>query len=114
MTAPAATPHAGKSGAPRLRATVLFIVYAELAFLAFLGAFLWWHADPKGDGMEMVGLGAAFMWILLPFTLPAWLLANRGRYLVTAAVLAVIAALLYVFLWFELLLELGLMQRPWI
>ena len=114
MTEPSLVPHAGGSGAPRLRTIVLFIVYAEIAFLFFLGVFLWRHADPKGDGMEMVGLSAAFMLIFLPFTLPAWLLANRGQYLVAAAVLVVIAAILYVLLWLELLIELGIMARPWI
>jgi hypothetical protein len=89
------------------------IVYAEIAFLVFLGVFLWRHANPKGDGMEMAGLGAAFMLIFLPFTFPAWLLANRGQFLVAAAVLAAIAAILYVLLGFELLAELGLMAAPW-
>ena len=114
MTEPSLASHAGGSGSRRLRMIVLSMVYAEIAFLVFLGVFLWRQANPKGDGMEMVGLGAAFMLIYLPFTLPAWLLANRGQFLIAAAVLAVIAAILYGLLWLELLIELGLMARPWI
>ena len=96
-----------------LRASILLAAYVEIAFLFFLGVFLWRHADPKGDGMEMAGLGAAFMLIFLPFTLPAWLLAKRGRHLVAAASLAAFAAILYVLLWLELLEELGIAAAPW-
>ena len=86
-------------GDRRLRASVLFAVNVEIAFLFFLGVFLWRHANPKGDGMEMVGLGAAFMFIFLPFTLPALVLAKERRHLVAAAVLAAIGAVLYFLLW---------------
>ena len=67
-------------GSRRLRASIFFAVYAEIAFLVFLGVFLWRHANPKGGGMEMVGLSAAFMLIFLPLTLPAWILAKQSRF----------------------------------
>ena len=106
-------PRASRPGDRRLRASALFAVSVEVAFLIFLGVFLWRHADPKGDGMELVGLSAAFMFIFLPFTLPAWVLAKQGRYLVVAAALAALAALLYFALWLQLLDELGIAKAPW-
>jgi hypothetical protein len=42
--------------------------------------------------MEIVGVGFAFMLIFLPFTLPAFILARPGRWLVLAAGLAALAA----------------------
>ena len=97
----------------RLRTSVLFAVAVEIAFLVFLTVFLWNHADPMGDGMEMVGAGAAFMLIFLPFTLPALVLAKESRYLVLAALLAGVAAFLYFALWLEMLDELHIHQAPW-
>ena len=91
-----------------LRKSVLFAVGAEIGFIVFLTGFLFWHADPRGDGMEMVGVGAAFMLIFLPFTLPALILARKGRWLVLAAVLAAAGAVAYFPLWLELLDELHL------
>ena len=55
---------------------VLFAVAAQSLFLVFLTVFLFNHADPKGDGMEMVASGAAFMLIFLPLSLPAFILAK--------------------------------------
>ena len=92
-------------GSRRLRASIFFAVYAEIAFLVFLGVFLWRHANPNGGGMEMVGLSAALMLIFLPLTLPAWILAKQGRFLLTAAFIAAFAAILYFLLWLELLDE---------
>ena len=37
----------------RLRASVLFAVAAESLFIVFLTVFLFNHANPKGDGMEL-------------------------------------------------------------
>jgi hypothetical protein len=65
-------------GNRRLRASVLFAVAAETAFLVFLTVFIMNHADPKGDGMEMVAMGAAIMFGFLPFTLAALVLAKEA------------------------------------
>ena len=100
-------------GDRRLRASVLLAVAVEIAFLVFLTVFLLNHADPKGDGMEMVGVGAAIMFIFLPFTLPALVLAKESRYLLLAAVLAGLAAFLYFAMWLEMLDELRLQPAPW-
>jgi hypothetical protein len=100
-------------GDRRLRASVLFAVAAESLFLVFLTVFLFNHADPKGDGMEMVASGAAFMLIFLPLSLPAFLLAKNGRWLVFAAILAGLAAILYFAFWLEILDELHIQAAPW-
>ncbi len=95
-------------GDRHLRLSVLFAAWVEIGFLVFLTVFLWRHADPMGDGMEMVGASAAFMFIFLPFTLPALLLARNGRLLVLAAALAAIGAVASFALWLELLDEMHL------
>jgi hypothetical protein len=95
-------------GDKRLRLSVLFACGMEAAFIVFLTVFLFQHADPRGDGMEMAGVGFAFMLIFLPFTLPALILARSGRWLMLAAGLAAVAAFAYFGLWLEVLSELGL------
>jgi hypothetical protein len=105
--------YAAGPGDRRLRSSVLLVAGAEIAFLVFLTVFLWKHANPMGDGMEMVGASAAFMFIFLPFTLPALILAKERRHLVVAASLAGLAAFLYFAFWFEMLAELGIREAPW-
>jgi hypothetical protein len=100
-------------GYRHLRASVLFAVAVESLFILFLTVFLFNHADPKGDGMEMVASSAAFMLIFLPLSLPAYLLAKRVRFLILAAFLAGLAAVLYFLFWLEILDELGIQAAPW-
>src|SRR6185437_10406696 len=95
-------------GDKRLRLSVLLACATEAAFIVFLTVFLFQHADPRGDGMEMAGVGFAFMLIFLPFTLPAFILARNGRWLVVAAGVAALAAVAYFALWLEMVSELGL------
>lgn len=97
----------------RLRTSVLFAVAAESLFIVFLTMFLFNHANPKGDGMEMVAVGAAMMFIFFPLRLPAYALASQGRYLIVAAVLAGLAAILSFLLWLQILDELGIQPAPW-
>jgi hypothetical protein len=111
--APLQKGYAAGPGDRRLRASVLFAVAAQSLFLVFLTVFLFNHADLKGDGMEMVASGAAFMLIFMPFSLPAFILAKEGRHLVVAALLAGLAAFAYFAFWFEILAELGIQQAPW-
>jgi hypothetical protein len=63
------------------------------------------HAE---TGWRWWGVGAAFILIFLPFTLPPLILARKGRWLVLAAVLAAAGAVAYFTLWLELLDELHL------
>jgi hypothetical protein len=58
--------------------------------------------------MEMVGVGFVFMLIFLPLTMPAFILARHGRWLVLAAGLAALAAVGYFAFWLETVSELGL------
>ena len=95
-------------GDERLRLSVLLTCAIEAAFIVFLTVFLFQHADPHGDGMEMMGVGFAFTLIFLPFTLPAFIFARHGRSLVLAAGLAALAAVAYFGLWLELVSELRL------
>jgi hypothetical protein len=100
-------------GDRRLRASVVFAVVIQIGFIVFLTIFLWNHTNPLGGGMEMAGVGAAFMLIFLPFSLPALILAREGRHLIGATLLAGLAAFLYFALWLELLDELGFQPAPW-
>jgi hypothetical protein len=100
-------------GDKHLKAATLFVVAAESLFLVFLTGFLFNRADPKGDGMEMVAVGAAFIWIFVPFSLPAFLLAKNGRYVIAAAFPAGLSAILFFLLWLQILDELGIQAAPW-
>jgi hypothetical protein len=100
-------------GDRHLRTSVLFAVAAQSLFIVFFTVFLFQHADPMGDGMEMVGTSIAFMFIFLPFSLPAYLLAKWGRFLILAALLALVASFLYFGLWLEFLDELSIQPSPW-
>jgi hypothetical protein len=108
----AASPNAVRKspslGEKRLRFSVLLACGMEAAFIVFLTVFLFRHADPRGDGMEMAGVGFAFMLIFLPFTLPAFILARSNRWLVLAAALAALGAFAYFGLWLEMVSELRL------
>ena len=97
----------------RLQRSVLFAVAVHSLFILFFTVFLFQHANPMGDGMEMVGSSIAFMFIFLPFSLPAYLLAKTGRLLILAALLALIASFLYFGLWLEFLDQLGIQPAPW-
>lgn len=99
-------------GDRRLRTSVLFACAMEIAFLVFLTVFIFKHANPQGDGMEMVAVGFAVMFIFLPFTLPALILGRSGRWLVLAAGLAALAAVAYFALWLETVDEMGL-PKDW-
>jgi hypothetical protein len=95
-------------GDERLRLSILLVCGMEAAFIVFLAVFLFQHADPHGDGMEMAAVGFSFMLIFLPFTLPAFILARHRRWLVAAAGVAALAAVAYFALWLEMVSELGL------
>jgi hypothetical protein len=99
-------------GDERLRLSVLFVCAIEAAFIVFLTVFLFQHADPRGDGMEMVGIDFAFVLIFLPPTLPAFIFARHGRWLLLSAGLAALAAVAYFAFWLETVSELGL-PKSW-
>jgi hypothetical protein len=94
-------------GDERLRLSVLLACATEAAFIVFLTVFLFQHADPQG-GMEMAGVGFAFMLIFLPFTLPTFIIARHRRWLVLAAGLAALAAVAYFAFWLWMINDLAL------
>jgi hypothetical protein len=100
-------------GDRRLRTSVLFAIAVQSLYIVFLTVFVFNHANPKGDGMEMVVVSATFMLIFLPFSLPAYLLAKSWRWLIFAAILAGIATVLYFLFWLEILDELHIQPAPW-
>ena len=53
------------------------------------------------------------MFIFLPLTLPAFMLAKESRHLVLAAALAGVVAFAYFAIWFELLDEIGVRPASW-
>jgi hypothetical protein len=110
---PIAAEKTPSEGDRHLRASVLFVVAIESLFLVFLTVFLLNHANPRGDGMEMVAVGAAFTLIFVPVSLPAYLLAMNGRFLLISALLAGLSAILFFLFWLEILDELGIQAAPW-
>ena len=87
------------------------LVGAGCMVVAMLSGFL--LRELSGLFAVSILVGAAFMFIFLPLTLPAFILAKESRHLVLAAGLAGIAAFAYFALWLQLLDELGLGAAPW-
>jgi hypothetical protein len=88
-----------------LRIVLLLVTAAQMMFIVFLTAFIIQHANPKGDGMEFVAVSAAIMFLELPFTIPAFILAVRGKALGVAACLAAFSTFAYVIFWVQVYAE---------
>ena len=101
-TAPAPMPASGSA----LRILLLVLTVAQMMFIVFLTVFIIRHMNPQGDGMEFVAVSAAIMLLEIPFTIPAFILAVRGRALGVAAGLAGFATVAYVLFWFQVSAEL--------
>jgi len=83
---------AGTSPAHKRASWQARVLFRRGPGIIFFTAFLFKHADPMGDGMEMVVTSIAFIFIFLPFSLPAYLLAKVGRFLISAALLVLIGS----------------------
>jgi glucan phosphoethanolaminetransferase (alkaline phosphatase superfamily) len=96
----------GETAAPRsrLRAVVLLGAAAETLFWFWTFSYIGARANPMGDGMEWLAEVPMSM-IFMLFTLPALLLARRGRYIPMAAVLVLVSAAANALLWSEILSE---------
>lgn len=79
-----------------LRIALVLLTSVQMLFVIALSVFISAHANPRGDGMEFVAVGAAIMLLELPFTVPAFILAVKGRALGVAAGLAGFATFAYV------------------
>jgi hypothetical protein len=84
-----------------LRTLLLVLTVAQMMFIVFLTVFIINHMNPQGDGMEFVAVSAAIMLLEIPFTIPAFILAVRGRALGIAAGLAGFATVAYVLFWLQ-------------
>jgi hypothetical protein len=86
------------------RIVVLAAAIAQALFLLYT----WWyvpaHANPKGDGMELVALVPLTI-IFLVFVLPALTMGIGGRGLRVAVVLLLIGGIANFLLWTEILSE---------
>jgi hypothetical protein len=88
-----------------LRATLLALTTGQMLFIVVLTVFIIRHMNPLGDGMEFVAVSAAIMLLEIPFTVPAFILAVRGRALGIAAALAGFATFAYVIFWIQVYAE---------
>jgi hypothetical protein len=83
----------------------LLLTAAQMLFIVFLTVFIVRHVNPFGDGMEFAAVSAAIMLLEIPFTIPAFILAVRGRALGIAACLAGFATFAYVVFWIQVYAE---------
>jgi hypothetical protein len=88
-----------------LRIGLVVLTAAQMMFIVFLTVFIIRHMNPKGDGMEFVAVSAAIMLLEIPFTIPAFILAVKGRALGVAACLAGFATFAYVIFWVQVYAE---------
>ena len=88
-----------------LRIVLLVLTVAQMLFIVFLTVFIIRHMNPQGDGMEFVAVSAAIMLLEIPFTIPAFILAVRGKALGVAAGLAGFATVAYVLFWLQVQAE---------
>jgi hypothetical protein len=102
MSEPLQTAPAPKSW---LRIALLVLTAAQMMFIVFLTVFIIRHMNPQGDGMEFVAVSAAIMLLEIPFTIPAFVLAFRGKALGVAACLAGFATFAYVIFWIQVYAE---------
>jgi hypothetical protein len=88
-----------------LRTALLVLTAAQMMFIVLLTVFIIRHMNPQGDGMEFVAVSAAIMLLEIPFTIPAFILAVKGRALGVAAGLAGFATFAYVIFWIQVYAE---------
>ena len=88
-----------------LRVALLVLTTAQMMFIVLLTVFIIRHMNPQGDGMEFVAVSAAIMLLEVPFTIPAFILAVRGKALGVAACLAGFATFAYVIFWIQVYAE---------
>jgi hypothetical protein len=83
----------------------LLLTAAQMLFIVFLTVFILRNMNPHGDGMEFVAVSAAIMLLEIPFTIPAFVLAVRGKALGIAGCLAGFASFAYVIFWIQVYAE---------
>ncbi len=88
-----------------LRIALLLLTAAQMMFIVVLTAFIVRQMNPQGDGMEFVAVSAAIMLLEIPFTIPAFILAVKGKALGVAACLAGFATFAYAIFWIQVYAE---------
>jgi len=96
-----------KQGASRLvlRVLLLAMTTLQMAFIVVLTVFIIRGVSHFGDGREYVAISVAIMLLEIPFTIPAFILAFRGKALGIAACLAGFATFAYVIFWVQVYAE---------
>jgi hypothetical protein len=88
-----------------LRAFLLALTTLQMVFIVVLTVLVIRGASHFGDGKEYVAVCVAIMLLEVPFTLPAFILAFRGKMLGIATCLAGFATFAYVIFWVQLYAE---------
>ena len=88
-----------------VRLLLLAVTTLQMAFIVFLTVFIIRGVSHFGDGKEYVAVSVAILLLEIPFTIPAFILAFRGKALGTAACLAGFATFAYVIFWVQLYAE---------
>lgn len=88
-----------------LRLALLLLTTGQMLFIVLLTVFIIRHTNPQGDGVEFVAVSAAIILLEIPFTIPAFILAVRGKALAIAGCLAGFATFAYVIFWIQVYAE---------
>jgi len=104
MTHPALDPSTETGRAARW--TIMALAAAQTLFWIYAIYHIVSHANPKGDGFELVAI-MPMSFIFFGLALPAWMLAREGRKVGIAAILCLAGLLANALLWAEILSELA-------
>lgn len=88
------------------RWTILIIAGAQTLFWLYTFYYIIAHANPMGDGFEMVAIMPMGL-IFFALVLPALQMARRGRSLGLAAILCLLALFANFIVWNEIVSELA-------
>jgi hypothetical protein len=88
-----------------VRLLLLVVTTLQMAFIVVLTVFIIRGVSHFGDGKEYIAVSIAIMLLEIPFTIPAFILAFRGKALGIAACLAGFATFAYVIFWVQLYAE---------
>jgi hypothetical protein len=88
-----------------LRVFLLALTTLQMMFIVVLTVLIIEGVSHFGDGKEYVAVSVAIMLLEIPFTIPAFILAFRGKMLGIATCLAGFATFAYVIFWVQVYAE---------
>ena len=91
---------------PTLRIAALAVATVEAVFWIYAIIYVIRQANPMGDGMELVVIVPLSV-LFGALTLPALLLARKGKWLKTSLAFALVSAVANFLLWRQILSELS-------